>query len=65
MTIEYKICYNVLRKHLLQNRQVHSKQPSELLVRGVVVEMQVAGGVDFLLGTQFSCCPDRVFFIDV
>ena len=64
MTNGSEICYNILRKQLLQNRKVHSEHPSELLIGGVVVEMHVAGGVYLLLGTEFCCCSDGVFFID-
>ena len=38
-----------LWKHLLQNRQIHPKHSSELLVGGVVAEVHMAGGVDLLL----------------
>lgn len=64
MTIEYKICYKILRKQFFQDCKVHSEHTSELLIGGVVVEVQVAGGVYLLLGTEFCCCSDGVFFID-
>ena len=41
-----------LRKQFFQDRQVHPKHSSELLVCGVVVEVKVEGGVDLLLGAE-------------
>ena len=55
MTIECKICYNLLRKLLLQNCKVHSQHSSELLIRGVVFEVHVAGGIYLLLCTKLCC----------
>ena len=52
MTIEYKICYKILRKQFFQDCKVHSEHPSELLIGGVVVEVQVAGCVNLLLYTE-------------
>ena len=47
-----------LWKECLQNRRVHPKHSSELLVGGVVVKVHAAGGVDLLLCTELRWCLD-------
>ena len=41
-----------LWEEFFQNRQFHPEHSSELLIRGVVAEMHLAGGVDLLLGAE-------------
>ena len=57
--------YGWLWEEFFQNRQVQAEHSSELLVRGVVVEVHMAGGVDLLLGAELRGCLYGELFADV
>lgn len=55
----------LLREHLVKHSRLQLQDAPELLVGGVVLEVQVSGGVQSLLGTEKTDLVEVILLADV